>query len=143
MSKRILLLSVAACGLTVGALAGWVVAWSVAPNYWKPIPFASVLVDGKKLGQARLYRNAYGSLLVYPEPSRGDLYVVRASTVGLTSPHYFWVVSRWGAVSKDYPDPSIDMAGPKVERPPELTFANNEISFRSISGGRVQLSRFW
>ena len=49
----------------------------------------------------------------------------------------------WGAVSKDHPDPSIDVAGPKVEHPPELRFSDHGIQFRSVNGALVELSGVW
>jgi hypothetical protein len=139
MSKRLLLSIVGTLGLTVGFLIGWSIAWSISPQYWRPVTFKSVRVDGVQARYARIYRNADNSLLVSLDPSSSDIYVVRSNTVGVAAPDRFWTIASWGAISKDYPDPSINMASIKIERPPDLMINHNEISFKNFAGARVQL----
>jgi hypothetical protein len=120
LSNRVLLVSVAAGGLAVGAVISWTVAWWVAPRYWKPVPITSAQLDETRHRQCRVYEKL-GLHLISLEPRIAELYVLSHTPVGLTSKSYFWIVSNWSAVAKDREGDWVDMAGPKVESPPDLS----------------------
>ena len=72
----------------------------------------------------------------------GNLYVIRVreSEVGVTGDPYFWFVSPFGALSKDFPDPSINMIQEKNNyTDPHLQLTGNSATLRDLSGETIHL----
>ncbi len=81
-------------------------------------------------------------VLVYLGPGQRDIYVMRwaEGKVGVASESDFWMISRYGALAKVYPDPSIDMTLPKNNsHDPGLAYGAHGASFRNMNGALVKV----
>jgi len=70
------------------------------------------------------------------------LYVVRVSQsqVAVTTDSYFWFVNTLGALSKDYPDASINMLHDKNNyTDPHLQQGQDSATFRSLAGETIHV----
>jgi hypothetical protein len=122
-----------------------VTIWKLRPFFWTRIWSARIELNGAPLTSARLYRGSQGYIMVDLGPSNDpNVYVVRISLgqVGVRgdSYPYFWFVSRFGALAKEYPDPSIDMMHPKFDyADPHLKLGERSATFQTLKKETLHL----
>lgn len=111
-----------------------------APLIWRRIDGATVMINSAPLKNGRLYRQPNGDILLYPRSGR-DMYLIRRRElkVGSTSDRYFWIVSSWGAIAKDRPDPSINMMSAKNNFvDPRLRMSDRTVTFRDMEDSIIE-----
>ncbi|MFN7923336.1 MAG: hypothetical protein U0Q16_24755 [Bryobacteraceae bacterium] len=112
-------------------------------QFWERIPHASVAIDGKREAVPRAYRNGPDAILICLNEDTGDYYVVRLTEheIGVTGPHYFWLVWENVAISKDRPDPSINISSGKCDNHQAMLVDDSrKASFVALSGAKVEVT---